>query len=93
MALLVLSDSIVFPVIAQLLDENRLSGTRGWFHSARIRSGFDPAQDALWHSAEPLFQQEPWWVRDLAVKPALMKPPPVSFWKSRTAGSYYGDCA
>ncbi|MEQ5120311.1 selenocysteine-specific translation elongation factor [Morganella morganii] len=68
MALPVLSDSIVFPVIAQLLDEKQIVRTRGWLHLPGFGLAFDPAQGALWHSAEPLFQQEPWWVRDLAVK-------------------------
>lgn len=94
MALPVLSDSIVFPVIAQLLDEKQIVRTRGWLHLPGFGLAFDPAQDALWHSAEPLFQQEPWWVRDLAVKLGIDETTARQFLeKSRTAGSYYGDCA
>lgn len=68
MALPTLSDAIVFPVVAQLLTEQLIIRTRGWLHLPGHGLAFDPAQEQLWHSAEPLFQLEPWWVRDLAIK-------------------------
>ena len=66
MALPTLNESLVFMMIDRLLAAGVLCNTRGWLHLPEHGLAFSSEQQALWARIEPLFGDEPWWVRDLA---------------------------
>lgn len=57
-------------LVLTLLEKMRASGVihshHGWLHLPEHQAGFTDEQRALWQKVEPLFADEPWWVRDLA---------------------------
>jgi len=57
-------------LVLMLLEKMRASGLidshHGWLHLPSHKAGFTDEQAAVWHKAQPLFGDEPWWVRDLA---------------------------
>ncbi len=67
MALPTLDESLVFMMIDRLLAAGALRNTRGWLHLPEHGLAFSSEQQALWARIEPLFGEEPWWVRDLAM--------------------------
>ncbi|WP_431224340.1 selenocysteine-specific translation elongation factor [Serratia sp. L9] len=66
MALPALDEALVFMMIDRLLAAGLLRNTRGWLHLPEHGLAFSGEQQALWGRIEPLFGEEPWWVRDLA---------------------------
>ncbi|HHB1426322.1 TPA: selenocysteine-specific translation elongation factor [Serratia odorifera] len=66
MALPTLPESLVFLMIERLLADGLLRNTRGWLHLPEHGLAFSASQQALWQRIEPLFAEQPWWVRDLA---------------------------
>lgn len=66
MALPVEPESLVFTLINQLLANKLIVNSRGWLHLPQHGLTMSPAQQALWENVEPLMQDAPWWVRDLA---------------------------
>lgn len=59
-------ETLVFHLIGELLAEGALCNSRGWLHLPQHRLAMTPPQQALWQRAQPLFADDPWWVRDLA---------------------------
>lgn len=57
-------------LVLTLLERMRASGVirshHGWLHLPEHKAGFTEEQRVLWQKVEPLFGDEPWWVRDLA---------------------------
>jgi len=57
-------------LVLTLLEKMRASGVirshHGWLHLPEHKAGFTDEQRVLWQKVEPLFGDEPWWVRDLA---------------------------
>lgn len=57
-------------LVLTLLERMRASGVirshHGWLHLPEHKAGFTDEQRVLWQKVEPLFGDEPWWVRDLA---------------------------
>lgn len=61
-------ETLVLTLIDRLLAEGKLINTRGWLHLPQHGLSFSPEQQALWDRTAPLFGDEAWWVRDLAVQ-------------------------
>ncbi|KMQ78818.1 selenocysteinyl-tRNA-specific translation factor [Edwardsiella ictaluri] len=60
-------ETLVFHLIGELLADTLNAGnSRGWLHLPQHRLAMTPPQQALWQRAQPLFADDPWWVRDLA---------------------------
>ena len=53
-------------LIEQMRDSGEIHSHHGWLHLPDHKAGFTDEQAAIWQRAEPLFGDEPWWVRDLA---------------------------
>jgi selenocysteine-specific elongation factor len=57
-------------LVLMLLEKMRTSGVihshHGWLHLPDHQAGFTDEQAAVWQKTQPLFGDEPWWVRDLA---------------------------
>ncbi|AGH75097.1 selenocysteine-specific translation elongation factor [Edwardsiella piscicida] len=66
MALPTEAETLVFHLIGELLAEGALCNSRGWLHLPQHSLAMTPPQQALWQRAQPLFADDPWWVRDLA---------------------------
>ena len=56
----------MFTFINQLLSNKLIVNSRGWLHLPQHGLTMTPTQQALWENVEPLMQDAPWWVRDLA---------------------------
>ncbi len=54
-------------VIDRLVDSGSLVNSRGWLHLPDFAICFAPQEAALWQRAEPLFDDDARWVRDLAL--------------------------
>ena len=59
-------EALVFMIIERLLKAGALRNTRGWLHLPEHGTAFSAEEAPLWARIEPLFGDEPWWVRDLA---------------------------
>lgn len=59
-------EALVFMIIERLLKAGALRNTRGWLHLPEHGLAFSAEEAPLWARIEPLFGDEPWWVRDLA---------------------------
>jgi selenocysteine-specific elongation factor len=68
MALPTLDEALVFKLVERLLVMGKLVNTRGWLHLPEQGLAFSAEEQVLWQRIEPLFVEEPWWVRDLATE-------------------------
>ena len=59
-------EGLVLTLIEQLRSSGTLASHHGWLHLPEHKAGFTDAQSAVWQKVQPLFGDEPWWVRDLA---------------------------
>ncbi|MGL4429074.1 MAG: selenocysteine-specific translation elongation factor [Silvania sp.] len=66
MALPMEDEALVLRLIERMRESGDLRSYHGWLHLPNHKAGFTPEQQAIWQQAEPLFGDEPWWVRDLA---------------------------
>lgn len=66
MALPVEPESLVFALINHLLANQQIVNSRGWLHLPQHGLTLSDAQQVLWERTQPLIQDAPWWVRDLA---------------------------
>ncbi|MCU6668393.1 selenocysteine-specific translation elongation factor [Enterobacteriaceae bacterium H4N4] len=66
MALPMEDEALVLLLIERMRESGDLQSYHGWLHLPDHKAGFTPEQQAIWQQAEPLFGDEPWWVRDLA---------------------------
>jgi len=66
MALPMEDEALVLRLIERMRESGDLRSYHGWLHLPDHKAGFTPEQQAIWQQAEPLFGDEPWWVRDLA---------------------------
>ncbi|MDC0724867.1 selenocysteine-specific translation elongation factor [Phytobacter diazotrophicus] len=66
MALPMEDEALVLTLIEQMRDSGEIHSHHGWLHLPDHKAGFTDEQAAIWQRAEPLFGDEPWWVRDLA---------------------------
>jgi selenocysteine-specific elongation factor len=98
MALPALHEPLVFMMIDRLLAAGLLRNTRGWLHLPDHGLAFSSEQQALWNRIEPLFGEEPWWVRDLAaslgeeensVRAALRKAAQLGYVTAVVVDRYY----
>ena len=53
-------------LIEQLRASGAVASHHGWLHLPGHKAGFSAEQAEVWQKAQPLFGDEPWWVRDLA---------------------------
>lgn len=63
-------EALVLTLIEQLRESGVIGSHHGWLHLPDHQAGFTDAQSAVWEKAQPLFGDEPWWVRDLAKETA-----------------------
>lgn len=66
MALPMEDEALVLLLIEKMRDSGAVHSHHGWLHLPDHQAGFSDEQQAIWQKAEPLFGDEPWWVRDLA---------------------------
>lgn len=66
MALPMEDEALVLLLIEKMRDSGVIHSHHGWLHLPDHKAGFSDEQQAIWQKAEPLFGDEPWWVRDLA---------------------------
>jgi selenocysteine-specific elongation factor len=66
MALPMEDEALVLLLIERMRESGDLCSYHGWLHLPHHQAGFTDAQRAIWQKAEGLFDDEPWWVRDLA---------------------------
>ncbi|EMC8811066.1 L-seryl-tRNA(Sec) selenium transferase [Escherichia coli] len=66
MALPMEDDALVLLLIEKMRESGDIHSHHGWLHLPDHKAGFSEEQQAIWQKAEPLFGDEPWWVRDLA---------------------------
>ncbi|TDN57276.1 selenocysteine-specific translation elongation factor [Scandinavium goeteborgense] len=59
-------DALVLTLLEQMRASGVIHSHHGWLHLPEHKAGFTDEQRALWQKVEPLFGDEPWWVRDLA---------------------------
>ncbi|MGK0739028.1 selenocysteine-specific translation elongation factor [Yokenella regensburgei] len=59
-------EALVLTLIEQMRDSGTIQSHHGWLHLPDHKAGFTDEQQTIWLKAEPLFGDEPWWVRDLA---------------------------
>ena len=59
-------EALVLLLIEKMRDSGVIHSHHGWLHLPDHKAGFSDEQQAIWQKAEPLFGDEPWWVRDLA---------------------------
>ncbi|ADO46428.1 selenocysteine-specific translation elongation factor [[Enterobacter] lignolyticus] len=63
-------EALVLTLIEQLRESGVIGSHHGWLHLPDHKAGFTEEQSAVWEKAQPLFADEPWWVRDLAKETA-----------------------
>jgi selenocysteine-specific translation elongation factor SelB len=61
-------ETLVLALIEQLRSSGVIHSHHGWLHLPEHKAGFTDEQTAIWQKAQPLFGDEPWWVRDLATQ-------------------------
>ncbi|HFZ8994740.1 TPA: selenocysteine-specific translation elongation factor [Citrobacter freundii] len=66
MALPMEDEALVLLLIDRMRESGVIHSHHGWLHLPDHKAGFSDEQAAIWQSVEPLFGDEPWWVRDLA---------------------------
>ncbi|EBP4523208.1 selenocysteinyl-tRNA-specific translation elongation factor SelB [Salmonella enterica subsp. enterica serovar Westminster] len=66
MALPMEDEALVLMLIERMRDDDLIHSHHGWLHLPDHKAGFSDEQQAVWQKVEPLFGDEPWWVRDLA---------------------------
>ncbi|WP_343648617.1 selenocysteine-specific translation elongation factor [Enterobacter sp.] len=66
MALPTEDDALVLLLIEKMRESGAIKSHHGWLHLPDHKAGFTAEQEAVWQKAEPLFGDDPWWVRDLA---------------------------
>ncbi|SUG45152.1 selenocysteinyl-tRNA-specific translation factor [Salmonella enterica subsp. arizonae] len=66
MALPMEDEALVLMLIERMRDDGLIHSHHGWLHLPDHKAGFSDEQQAVWQKVEPLFGDEPWWVRDLA---------------------------
>lgn len=66
MALPMEDDALVLLLIEKMRESGAIKSHHGWLHLPDHKAGFTAEQEAVWQKAEPLFGDDPWWVRDLA---------------------------
>ncbi|HDG9183261.1 TPA: selenocysteine-specific translation elongation factor [Citrobacter freundii] len=66
MALPMEDEALVLLLIENMRESGVIHSHHGWLHLPDHKAGFSDEQQAIWQKAEPLFGDEPWWVRDLA---------------------------
>ena len=66
MALPMEDEALVLLLIEKMRDSGAIHSHHGWLHLPDHKAGFSDEQRAIWQKVEPLFGDEPWWVRDLA---------------------------
>ncbi|EIJ8978946.1 selenocysteine-specific translation elongation factor [Citrobacter freundii] len=66
MALPMEDEALVLLLIEKMRESGVIHSHHGWLHLPDHKAGFCDEQQAIWQKAEPLFGDEPWWVRDLA---------------------------
>ena len=66
MALPMEDEALVLLLIEKMRESGDILSHHGWLHLPDHKAGFSEEQQAIWQKAEPLFGDEPWWVRDLA---------------------------
>lgn len=64
-------DNLIFTLIDRLLGDQKLINTRGWLHLPEHGLAFNNEQQAAWTAIEPLFKDDPLWVRDIAAETKL----------------------
>ncbi|MDV1745974.1 selenocysteine-specific translation elongation factor [Citrobacter freundii] len=65
MALPMEDEALVLLLIEKMRESGVIHSHHGWLHLPDHKAGFSDEQQAIWQKAEPLFGDEPWWVRDL----------------------------
>lgn len=60
------AEPLVLALIEQMRRDGALASREGWLHLPGHEAGFNAAQQAVWEKIAPRFDDEPWWVRDLA---------------------------
>lgn len=65
------SESLVFTLIDRLLAEQKIINSRGWLHLPEHGLAFNKEQQSAWNVIEPLFNDDPLWVRDIAAETRL----------------------
>lgn len=68
MALPAEPEPLVLAVIEALRQRGDIASRQGWLHLPGHQAGLSGDRQAIWLRAEALFADEPWWVRDLALK-------------------------
>lgn len=66
MALPMEDEALVLLLIEKMRESGEIHSHHGWLHLPDHKAGFSDEQQAIWQKADPLFGDEPWWVRDLA---------------------------
>ena len=66
MALPMEDDALVLLLIEKMRESGAIKSHHGWLHLPDHKAGFTAEQEAIWQKVEPLFGDDPWWVRDLA---------------------------
>ncbi|MCX9072554.1 selenocysteine-specific translation elongation factor [Citrobacter portucalensis] len=66
MALPMEDEALVLLLIEKMRESGAIHSHHGWLHLPEHKAGFSDEQLAIWQEVEPLFGDEPWWVRDLA---------------------------
>ncbi len=61
----------VIALIDQLLAQGHLQHQQGWLHLPDFKPRFNPQEEMLWQQVGPLFNDQPLWVRDIAVTTQL----------------------
>lgn len=59
-------EALVLVLLEKMRDSGAIDSHHGWLHLPDHKAGFTDQQAAVWQKAQPLFGDEPWWVRDLA---------------------------
>ncbi|KFC00006.1 selenocysteine-specific translation elongation factor [Trabulsiella guamensis ATCC 49490] len=59
-------EALVLTLIEQMRNSGSIGSHHGWLHLPDHKAGFTDEQQAIWQKTQPLFGDEPWWVRDLA---------------------------
>ncbi|MEQ6278132.1 selenocysteine-specific translation elongation factor [Kluyvera huaxiensis] len=61
-------EALVLTLIERMRESGTIASHHGWLHLPDHKAGLTDEQQAIWLKAEPLFGDEPWWVRDLATQ-------------------------
>ncbi|HCR3983337.1 TPA: selenocysteine-specific translation elongation factor [Kluyvera ascorbata] len=61
-------EALVLTLIEQMRESGVIASHHGWLHLPEHKAGFTDEQQAIWQKVAPLFGDEPWWVRDLAMQ-------------------------